>query len=48
MAGLGGYTVDGFVVGIVGGKQDVYKAAQDLIEAAPEWRRWLYTQCSYQ
>lgn len=34
MAGLGGYTVDGFVVGIAGGKRDVYKAAQDLAEAA--------------
>lgn len=34
MAGLGGYTVDGFVVGIAGGKKDVYKAAQDLAEAA--------------
>lgn len=34
MAGLGGYTVDGFVVGIAGGKRDVYKAAQDLVEAA--------------
>ncbi len=34
MAGLGGYTVDGFVVGIAGGKRDVYKAAQDLADAA--------------
>ena len=34
MAGLGGYTVDGFVVGIAGGKRDVYRAAQDLAEAA--------------
>ena len=34
MAGLGSYTVDGFVVGIAGGKRDVYKAAQDLAEAA--------------
>ena len=34
MAGLGGYTVDGFVVGIAGGKRDVYKAARDLAEAA--------------
>lgn len=34
MAGLGSYTVDGFVVGIAGGKKDVYKAAQDLAEAA--------------
>lgn len=33
MAGLGSYTVDGFVVGIAGGKRDVYKAAQDLAEA---------------
>lgn len=34
MAGLGSYTVDGFVVGIAGGKRDVYRAAQDLAEAA--------------
>lgn len=34
MAGLGSYTVDGFIVGIAGGKRDVYKAAQDLAEAA--------------